>query len=248
MKKTSVIIASDPPYNRIDKLTIQKQQKKPMNVRYIYDASGFLKGLDIDGEELTTSEIAQIVNARYLDRIGLINLINTINLIKTIDTIDTIDTINTIQKVGLPNSVLSNKVESDSTQVVWGTEGTLLDIEGEGIFDLALFYVTDNIMNTTDIDYTKNYLKFVVDGSDFIDETIENLWSIYAGELANSFRDVNFTFYNKNASPTFDKIRFCWKFPLYFTTSLQIKWRSTQAGSGFDPTTVIAYRLFYRLL
>jgi hypothetical protein len=100
MPEISVEIDKDSANNRLNKLVFKQKGKQVLDVMYVYDAEGFVRGIKLKGKDTPSiSELLRVVNQRWLDQIENIRNIANIENIENIEEIEDIATIGSIEKL-----------------------------------------------------------------------------------------------------------------------------------------------------
>lgn len=101
VKSHSIDIKTDSD-GKLNKLQIDGK----INVQYVYDGtSHLLQQLILTRADVTTAELIDIINKKWLDRINLIDLINTIVTINDIKNIDVVKLVDEITEIDLIDRV-----------------------------------------------------------------------------------------------------------------------------------------------
>lgn len=113
----------------------KKRQRKPAELHFQYGVDGFLKSIEFDGRETDLPSIAELVdllNEKFMERIGTIKLIKNIENIENIDLIAAIATIASIANIVNVESidVIDEITKIDSIQVLRGLGSKSLILNG----------------------------------------------------------------------------------------------------------------------
>jgi len=130
---------------RINTMIIQKGDRESAKITYIYDADKNIRQLNIERGDIPLSTILEVLNARFIDRIGRIEdieLIKEVRLVQDKGAIDGTDIdITAFATVAGPGGqlILSYTVPANKTLLVYDWSGCMSD----GIEEICGFlYVT----------------------------------------------------------------------------------------------------------
>lgn len=111
---------------RLNWLKIKRRRQKPLKLQFLYDSDGLVKEIEFSGkkdEMPSLSEIVELVNASWIERIGTIKQIDTISEITAIDAILSMGDL-----VHLPKSFIVNP-SFEQDDVGWYNIGGVIDDE-----------------------------------------------------------------------------------------------------------------------
>lgn len=137
MGKQKVLVQKSDAF-KINKLEINDGNRK-VTLTYYYDADGFISMIDLQGrKKLPLPNLVELINRKWIDRIGTINLINEISKISKIDDV----------RASVPSITMRPLLKAeDITDYVLQGVGTPVIVQSQ---KSSLMYLLFTGWNTTD--------------------------------------------------------------------------------------------------